>query len=252
MEITKRIKTVSQLQQASANVFKNVVFSLKVGMSELEIAELLKLEFKNRNISEFWYDVPIIVLIGTQRFITGANSDYATKSPSKEYLLKEGDILYIDMHPQDSKTGLWGDWNSMVIFHPRKGIDDEQVNFLVEMRKIHREGISKFTPTMTGADIMSDYFDAYKNTGITPILGEKPDVGHTIHEGPKVNAHRLLLNMKNNTPIGGYVYAIEPAGFRPKKSGDGIVVGRFEECVYIPKEGNAVLLGSQELLSLVV
>lgn len=252
MEITERIQIVSNLQQTASNVFKGVAPFLKVRMNELEIAELIKEEFKKCGIIDFWYNVPIIVLIGTERFMTGANSDYAAKNPSKNCLLKKGDVIYIDMHPQDSETGLWGDWNTMVVFQPRKGTDDEQVTFLEEMREIHREGISKLTPNMMGADIMSYYLDAYKNNGITPILGEKPDIGHTIHEGLKVNAHRLLLNTENTTPIGGYIYAIEPAGSRPKKSGDGIVVGRFEECVYIPKEGNSVLLGSQELLPLVV
>ena len=252
METTETIKVISKLQKTSVEVFKVIARSLKIGINEQDIAELIRLEFKKRNIVDFWYDVPIIVLVGTKRFINGANSDYATKSPSRASTLKEGDTIYIDLHPQDSKTRLWGDWNMMVVFHPRKGIDDEQVAFLKEMQEIHREGITKFTPAMTGANIINYYFDTYKKRGITPLIGKKPDVGHTIHAGLKVNANRLLLTAKNATPIGGYIYAIEPGGSRSKKSGEGLVVGRFEECVYIPKEGTAVLLGNQEFLPTII
>lgn len=252
METTEIIKVVSELQEKSADVFKAITPSLRVGMSELDIAGLIKLEFKKRDIVDFWYDVPIIVLIGTKRFINGANADYATKSPSVNAVLKDGSIIYVDVHPRDNKTKLWGDWNTMAVFHPRAGVDDEQVAFLEQMREIHRKGIAQLTPTMTGADVINYYFTTYKESGITPITVNKPDVGHTIHAGAKIDASRLLLCEENTTPIGGHIYAVEPAGFRPKKSGEGMVVGRFEECVYIPKLGNVILLGSKELLALTI
>src|SRR3989344_4764261 len=130
MEISERIKIVSELQKKSADVFKVVARSLQVGMSEADIAKLIRTEYEKRGVVDFWYDVPIIVLVGVQRFIKAANSDYTTKSPSASYTLSEGDTLYVDLHPRDSRTELWGDWNTMAVFHPRKDIDDEQVNFL--------------------------------------------------------------------------------------------------------------------------
>lgn len=252
METTETIKVMSKLQKTSVEVFKAVAPSLKTGISELDIAQMMKDEFAKKRIYDFWYDVPIIVLIGTERFINGVNANYVTKSPSREYLLKEGDVVYIDTHPQDNQTKLWGDWNTMIVFHPRKGIDDEQVAFLKEMQEIHREGIAQLTPMMTGVNIINYYFDTYQKRGITPLMGKKPDVGHTIHAGSKINANRLLLTTENTTPIRGHIYAIEPGGFRTKKSGEGVVVGRFEECVYIPKEGNVVLLGNKELLPAII
>ncbi len=252
MDIAERITVVNNLQKTSSDVVRSVFQSFKTGMSEYEIAEIIREEFAKKGVQGFWYDVPIIVLIGTERLINGANADYATKSPSKEYVLKDGSTIYIDVHPEDAETSLWGDWNTMAIFHPRAEIDDEQVAFLEEMREIHREGIAKLKPTMTGADIMNWYFDLYQKRGITPLQGQKPDVGHTIHEGLKINAKRMLINAENTTLIGGHIYAIEPAGFRPKKSREGMVVGRFEECVYIPKDGNTILLGSKELVDLTI
>ncbi|MDO8573736.1 MAG: M24 family metallopeptidase [Candidatus Daviesbacteria bacterium] len=252
MKTSNALDVVANLQNTSAEVFKTISKSFEVGYSEAEIAALIKLEFRKRGIVDFWYDVPIIVLIGTERFISGANADYATKSPSVDAVLKDGSIIYVDVHPQDNQTKIWGDWNTMAVFHPRVGIDDEQVAFLEEIREIHRKGIAQLTPTMTGADVINYYFTAYKEGGIMPIIGNKPDVGHTVHAGVKVDAKRLLLCEENTTPIGEHIYAVEPAGYRPKKSGEGVVVGRFEECVYIPKLGNAILLGSKELLALTI
>lgn len=252
MKTSDTLDVVANLQNTSAEVFKTITKGFEVGDSEAKIAASIRLEFKKRGIVDFWYDVPIIVLMGTGRFINGANADYATKSPSVDAVLKDGSIIYVDVHPQDNQTKLWGDWNTMAVFHPKVGIDDEQVAFLEEMREIHRRGIVQFTPIMTGADVANYYFDSYQERGITPLLGKKPDVGHTIHAGAKVDANRLLLCEENTTPIGRHIYAIEPGGFRPNKSGGGVVVGRFEECVYIPKLGNAILLGSKELLALTI
>lgn len=252
MNITERIGVINNLQIISSDVVSSIFNLFKVGMNEYEITKLIRDAFAKRGVYDFWYDVPIIVLIGAERFLNGANADYATKSPSQEYILQDGSTIYIDVHPQDASTSLWGDWNTMAVFHPRTGIDDEQVAFLEQMRQIHREGAEKLKPTMTGADVANYFVEAYQKNGITPFMATNSDVGHTIHEGLKVNAKRLMLNMENSSLIGGYIYAIEPAGFRQKKSGDGILVGRFEECIYIPKEGNAVLLGSQNLLPLVV
>jgi hypothetical protein len=103
---------------------------------------------------------------------------------------------------------------------------------------------------MTGAAIMQWYLDTYKKRGIIPLLAEKPDMGHTIHKGAKVDAKRLLITPENTSLLGGSLYAVEPAGYREKKSKDGIVVARFEECVSIPKVGASYRLGSKELVPL--
>jgi Xaa-Pro aminopeptidase len=247
-DLNERIAIVSRLQQASSEVFAEISQLLMSGLSEPEIANLISAAFEKRDIVKFWYDVPIIVLVGTERLIHGANTDYATKSPSADVLLEPGSTIYIDVHPQDSETGLWGDWNTMAIFQPRQGLDDEQVAFLAEMREIHRTVISKIQPSWTGAELMESFFQAYEQAGITPMLGEKPDIGHTIHAGLKSESNRVLLNAANTTPIAGHFYAIEPAGTRQAEHGGGQLVGRFEECIYVPEKGEVILLGSQKLV----
>lgn len=252
MDITKKVKVIGDLQNKSADVFDNVVHSLKAGMSEKEIAEAIKQEFKIKGIEEFWYNVPITVLIGVDRFKVGTTTpDYVVKNPSKDILLEEGSPLFIDLSPVDPKTKLWGDWSSMVIFHPRKKVDDEQVAFLEEMRQIHRKGISMITSHSTGLDVIKIYLELFKNKGIT-LLDVRKNVGHSIHSGPKDKTKRIWLDEDNLNLLGEGLFAVESGGFRKKKDGSGIIVGRFEECIYIPKEGNAILLGSQISLPLVV
>src|SRR3989344_6311705 len=101
MEISERIKIVSELQNKTADIFKVVTRSLQVGMSEADITKLIRAEYEKRGVVDFWYDVPIIVLVGTERFLNAANADYATKSPSANSLLNDGDTIYVDVHPTD-------------------------------------------------------------------------------------------------------------------------------------------------------
>lgn len=68
MDILTKIEIVSNLQKTSADVFNTVIQKLEVGLSEADIAELVRIEFKIRGIEEFWYNVPQNVLIGVERF----------------------------------------------------------------------------------------------------------------------------------------------------------------------------------------
>jgi hypothetical protein len=79
----EKIAVISKLQLTSYEVFCSIIPHLKAGMSEFDIAASLRNAFAKRAIVEFWYDVPIIVLIGAERLINGANADYPTK-PLKE------------------------------------------------------------------------------------------------------------------------------------------------------------------------
>ncbi len=74
------------------------------------------------------------------------------------------------------------------------------------------------------------------------IITSSNNVGHSIHAGPKIKAQRIWLDEDNNAPLGEGIFTIEPGGFRNKKEGIGIVVGRFEDCIYISPDGKAVLL----------
>jgi len=246
------IKVISKLQNISKEVFRTVTSHLESDISEVDIAGQIRIEFKKRNVLKFWYTVPIIVLIGTERFINGANANYDTKKPDGHITLQDGSIIYIDLHPTDTKTELWGDWNSMIVYHPRDEKDSEQVSFLEEMRQIHREGISKITSSTTGKELVDFYTHSYELKGITPIWNNIRDIGHTIHSGPKESAKRRFITADDLSAFSNCVIAIEPSGFKKKKNSNEFVVARFEECVYVPESGKATLLGNNDIIPLIV
>ena len=61
------IRVISDMQNISKEVFRKVTSDLKSGMSEADIASQIEIEFNKRNVFKFWYTVPIIILIGTDR-----------------------------------------------------------------------------------------------------------------------------------------------------------------------------------------
>ena len=241
MTIKERVAIVSNLQKISSDVFNETIKSLKLGISEVDIAKLLRKNFEKRGITKFWYTVPEVVLIGSERFKIGTTTtDYRIKSPSKDSFLQEGSTVYADLSPMDSVTKIWGDWNGMLVFQPRKRVDNEQVAFLEEVRNIQLNGISRITAQTTGADVASYYLEEYKRHSIT-LLDVRNNVGHSMHEGSKDRAKRIWLDLNNVNPLGEGIFTIEPGGAR------GDLVGRFEECIYIPKEGNAIVLSTTNL-----
>lgn len=252
MGITDRVSIVSNLQQISLNVFKSVITSLQGGMSEVDIAKLLKSEFKIRGIEEFWYDIPQNVLIGVERFREGTTiTDYEIKRPSQEIFLEDGLPVFIDLSPVDPQTKQWGDWSSTAIFHPRQDLDNEQLAFLEEMRQIHRQGLTLISSEVTGSEIISYYLEALNQRGIT-LLDVRNNVGHSVHSGAKDRAQRIWLDKGNENKLEEGIYAVEVGGFRVRKDGKGASVGRFEECIFVPKEGNAILLGINDLAPLII
>jgi len=241
---------VDRLQRTSHDVFAKVVPTLQAGMTEVEIAVLLKNEFARRGYIEFWYDVPIFVMIGAERLLIDIiTNDYGRKAPS-EKKLRNGDVIYIDLHPVDSQTKQWGDWNSMAVFHPRPGIDDEQVAFLDEVRTIHRSVIDTLTGDTTAGELVEQYLQEYADHRISVVWDHRKNFGHTMHQGPKLESKRFFLTEGNPEKLGSHIWAVEPSGFRKKKNSEGLLVGRFEECIWVPESGKAKLLGSDIVLPL--
>jgi hypothetical protein len=70
--------------------------------------------------------------------------------------------------------------------------------------------------------------------------------------GQKSDYQRLFLDKANRTPIGGYMYGIEPGGVRRNHAGQVSAFARFEDCVYIPPDGGSpVMLGAHEPLPII-
>ncbi len=239
---TANIEIVERLQNACKDAFVGMMVSVEAGMSEKDIADVLRDNLAGLGITNHWYDVPFNVLIGVQRFRIGTTTtDYGVKSPSPHVQLEEGNVVYVDFSPMDPETGIWGDWSSTFVFRPQTEAAKRQVAFLETMRRVHCEGIPLIDARTTGAEVVRYYIDMYaKQNSI--ILDVRKNVGHSMHLGPKKGANRIWLDLENNNPLGSGIFTIEPGGM----SSDEKMVARFEDCIFIPAVGAARIVGPAE------
>lgn len=243
----EHIAAVDKLQSLCAEIYLYTIPSLRTGQTETEIAEIIRAQFRKHGIESFWYDVPIFALIGTQRFRDMATSDYPLKSPSAKVSINPGDPVFIDMHPID-KDGYWGDFCAMTVFQPRPEIDDEQVAFLRLTQRLQRDGITAITAGTTAHDLASWYTKRFREENVT-LEDPRGNVGHSMHTGEKKYDNgtdkRTFLDTGVTASLAGRIWAIEPGGYNVLESGK-MLVGRWEDCVYVSPQGQVTILGRKE------
>lgn len=242
------VPAVESLQGKCVISYNELLPLLKEGMSEVEINHILINILQKKDVQSYWYEVGVMVLINESRFRDMQNKDYAFKSPSETIVLKRGDPIFIDFHPMD-ENGIWADFSSMCIYKPSED-DQEKVSYLELVYTIHMEGIRKFKSTMTFADIFKRYQDAYKEHDME-IEDARHTVGHTLDTGSKYDNNKIdkrkFLDIDNHELISDLILAIEPGGCKHNKR-NNILVGRYEDCVYIPKSGIPIILGRKNKL----
>ena len=104
---------------------------------------------------------------------------------------------------------------------------------------------------MTGAEVARWFQQRFQEARIE-LVDVRGNFGHNMVRGPKVDEQgrdkRSFLDEHNPAPIRGYIWGIEPGGVRKCRSGDGFLVGRFEDCVYVAPQGQPAILGRRELV----
>src|SRR5206468_2221143 len=133
------VEITTNLQRACNHALVAVTNQLKNGMSEYKIAHDLYGSLEQQGIKEFWYSIPIMVLIGNDRFCKMADENYETKEPSEDVRLDTGQPIFIDIHPRDKASKRWGNFARTIIVDP---IDEEQIKFLALMHQIELDGIN--------------------------------------------------------------------------------------------------------------
>jgi hypothetical protein len=237
------IEITDHMQRRCVQAYLTVTASLRAGMSEAYIADAIRGELQTQGITGYWYDIPIVVLVGVQRFMDSTLVDYARKSPSKQVTLQPNTPFFIDIHPRHP-SGRWGNFAASGVYQPE---DSEQVALLEQMQRIHHDGIRQLAAWQTGADVARWFAQQFRQTGIEH-LDVRANFGHSMGVGQKSDYQRLFLDESNDTSIGGSIYGIEPGGVRRDSAGRVTAFARFEDCVYIPPDGAPVLLGAHELL----
>lgn len=245
--IQGNIEKVNNLQNLSYKIYLQTINNIKEGMNEVEIAAIITKLCREKGIENFWYDVSVMVLVGEERFLEMVG-DYQTKSPSDSHCLRSGDTLHIDLTPMD-KEGFWGDFSASCIFQPRTDLDFEKVEFLKLVRKIQRDGIKHITAETACRNITAWYLEKFKDNDIT-LVDVRNTVGHSMHQGakkfPNGREKRVFLDLNNTNSLKEGIFAIEPGGYRKSRlDKNKIVVGRFEDCIYV-SSGAALLLGHKK------
>jgi hypothetical protein len=241
------VELTDHMQRSCVQAYLTVASSLRVGMSETVIAHAVNGELQSQGITDFWYDIPIVVLVGVERFMQSVLADYAVKSPSEQVTLQADTPFFIDIHPRYA-NGRWGNFAASGIFQPH---GDEQVKQLELMQSLHHQGVHQLTAKRTGADVANWFTQQFAAHGIEHV-DVRANFGHSMGAGLKSEYQRLFLDEANYTPIGGSIYGIEPGGVRRDHAGQVVAFARFEDCVYIPPDGRpSVMLGAHEPLPIV-
>ncbi|MBI3955384.1 M24 family metallopeptidase [Candidatus Gottesmanbacteria bacterium] len=242
------LQAVESLQGKCVTSYQEMLAVLKEGMSEAEINHILINILQKKDIRSYWYEIGVMVLINERRFHDMQTKDYTLKSPSETVILKRGNTIFIDFHPMD-ENGIWADFSSMCIYKPSED-DQEKVSYLELVYTIHMEGIRKLNSTLTFADVFKYYQEIYKEHDME-IEDVRHTVGHTLDTGSKYdnknNDKREFLDIENHELISDLILAIEPGGYKYNKR-NKMLVGRYEDCVYIPQSGIPIILGRKNKL----
>jgi hypothetical protein len=239
----EEIKITRHLQRQCLGSYLEVVSNLATGLSEAEIAQGLRDNLEQRGVKDYWYTVPIIILIGPDRFMTLGGKSYEDKSPKEDVYLKEGDPVFVDIQPRDERTGIWGDFSATVIYKPSSS---DQVNFLQEMLDLRNEAIAGITSDTTPAQLAKVYSERFKSARIA-LVDSSDCFGHIMNRGEKSNWSRLFVDGNHPIPTMSHgIWAIEPGGYKDTSSGR--LVARFETCIKVLESGKVVdLTGSSRL-----
>lgn len=242
----EQIEQSRWLQTQCYKVYMAVAESLQAGMSEVNVEQKARDEFAKRGVTEFWYNIPIYVWFGSNRFKHMRNPDYDVKKPRADVILTQDAVVHIDMHPQypspEPTRAWWGNFAGTFIWRPDDN-SQAMISYLDYMQQLQRQGISKITAETTCRDVADWFLAEFERDGTT-ITDVGGNFGHNMGYGSKNAFPRSFVAPDNPTLLAGQIWGIEPGGFK------GDLVARFETCIYLLSQGQAQILGVQETLPL--
>ncbi len=222
------LKKFNSIQKKIIKITDLLILQIKPGMSEKEISDKYYEMLKNVGLKNHWY--PILIYSGDW---TGKPITRKVHLPSKDMIIKNDDIIFIDSTPMD-KT-VWGNWCRTIcignnLFY-KKLCDDcnEIVNQTYEYAKLEAKTIG---------DVFDFSMNLINQYGLK-LLDSRNDVGHSIfqvHIGQSVDktplSDRLFLSEEyRNSELKGII-SIEPQVGRINPE-DGKMYGAKQQKVII-------------------
>ena len=208
-------------------------------MSEADLEAGIRSELAQLGVVDYWYDVPIMVLAGSGRFLDMTNDDYESKSPSTDVQVHTGDPVFVDIHPR-SENGRWGNYARTFVVNPTQ---NDQLLMLGRMRDIQMSGIKMMPHMKTTLDLANYYGRELRQMQIE-LVDVRGNFGHNMGSGEKkAFTGRTFIDDETMVPLVDQIWGVEPGGF--KTFGSRIVVARFEDCVHVANH-SALMLGGTE------
>jgi hypothetical protein len=240
------VEVTADMQKKCVEAYLTVASELRPGISEVQIAKGMMGELEKRGISDFWYDNPVLVLVGEQRFCEMANPSYEDKAPKHSSRLRSGDPFFIDMHPRH-ESGRWGNFAATGILSPSMNRNGDVMLRL--MQGIQEWEMLRITGNTRASEVAGHFQDTFNELGISP-LDVRGNFGHSMEQGLKSEANRVFLDSATIEKMGGRIFGIEPGGYQQVGGPHSIVVARFEDCVHVPVSGRAMVLGRTNPVSI--
>lgn len=242
------VEITDNLQKVCDTAFRTVLGELQIGMSEHDVYRALETELAKLGVTDFWYDIPIMVLSGVVRFNDMTSSDYKAKRPSEEVYIREGDPVFVDIHPRektDEGNGRWGNYARTFIVNPT---NQAQLSFARLMRRIELDGIHNLGALNRCQDVATYFSNKFQKLEIG-LVDVRGNFGHNMGYGAKNQyLDRTFLDTDTHTLLEGQIWGIEPGGFTKVENDIGqhkILIARFEDCVHV-SDGTVRTLGSNQ------
>jgi Xaa-Pro aminopeptidase len=224
----KFLKKFERIQHIVVSVTDDLLLKIKPGMSEKDVADLYRNMLQGVGLHNHWY--PILIYAGEW---TGKSITRRVHLPSKEVVIQNPDIVFLDSTPID-KT-VWGNWcrtftvGSNEFFQKLCNDCDEIVDQTYDYSKKNARFIG---------DIFDYCMDLIKNKGLT-LLDSMNDVGHSIFQvpdGQRVEEtpieDRLFIDKKSRKVKLRGIISIEPQIGRVNPK-DGKMYGAKQQKVII-------------------
>ncbi len=114
--------THKEVQETAKIAMDTLKKEIKPGMTEIELAEIVKQSLEGQGIKRYWYHgIPALVFAGERTILSQAACEYAPT----DYQIKKNDIITVDTAPEEDL--LWGDYARTIIIQDGEVVPDDQI-----------------------------------------------------------------------------------------------------------------------------
>jgi Xaa-Pro aminopeptidase len=181
------------VQDVARECAEEAVQLARVGMTEIELRDIVEQLLADRGCSELWS----ITNVGFGPRSTICFPD----QPPTETTLGPDDVGHVDVHPI-STDGWWGDCTRTF----RLGDDSERARAFETVRRIHEETLARCVPGMRACDLFAGCFESIQAAGFK-LHDPWSNIGHSLKHGSAYD--EKFIDATNDREMWG-AWAVEP------------------------------------------